>query len=397
MKCNSLNLYLQNDNHTHLPFFISMLTQTNNIRSRPVFKAGTIDDQFKFQPLPEPTAPYPYHVDIEKIIANPPSSKMVFQLCGDTGGILLPTFQHQVVREMTKQFEEPVPPEDHPLFFFHLGDIVYNYGQVDEYYSQFFDPFRYYPAPIFAIAGNHDADVDPLDIPAPPSLDAFMKVFCDSEPRQIPFAGDTNFKSTIQPNIYWTLKTPLANIICLYGNVPRFGIITKEQKEWFIKELKISADERHEKALIVCVHHPAYSADTNHGSSLLMQIFLNTAFEEARVIPDIVLSGHVHNYQRFIKQYPNGKSVPFIVAGAGGYAQLHSIAQPDDPAFPDDNPLLDNVLLEKYCDHAHGFLKISIEKTNDHFMLNGTYFTIPNPNDTNQQAILYDEFAINLK
>jgi predicted phosphodiesterase len=373
-----------------------MLTTPYNPRSRPVFKTAAIDDPFKFRPLPAPVGSYPYHLDIEKIIEDPPVTKMVFQVCGDTGGIQQATFQHEVVHEMIKQYNEAELPENRPSFFFHLGDVVYNYGQIDEYYPQFFEPFRDYPAPIFAIAGNHDADVDPLDPNTPESLDAFVKVFCDTSSKSLPFAGDTAFKSSIQPNVYWTLKTPLANIIGLYSNVPRFGTITPDQKDWFVQELKDAAKDKGEKALILCMHHSPYSADTNHGSSLPMQLFLNAAFEEAKTTPDIVLSGHVHNYQRFNKQYPGGKTVPFIVAGAGGYAQLHAIAKMGDPGFPDDSSLLDNVQLEKYCDDAYGFLRISIEKTNEHLILNGAYTIIPHNGDNNQQAQLYDEFSIRL-
>ncbi|TWJ00748.1 calcineurin-like phosphoesterase family protein [Mucilaginibacter frigoritolerans] len=370
---------------------------STNPRKRPVFKIAAIDDQEKFRPLPPPVGSYPYHLVLEELKPNLPENKMVFHICGDTGGITLPTFQHQVVSEMMKQYDETIVEQDKPQFFFHLGDLVYNFGQEHKYYPQFFEPFKNYPAPIFAISGNHDADVDANDPLKPKSLDAFLKVFCDTQSRPIPFAGDTNFKSNIQPNIYWTLETPLANIICLYSNVPRFGTITPEQKDWFVEELKKAGNQKNEKAIVICLHHSAYSADTNHGSSLRMQLFLNECFEDANVIPNIVLSGHVHNYQRFSKHYPDGKVLPFVVAGAGGYAQLHAIAPLNDAEFPDTSNYLDNVFLEKYCDNKHGFLKIAIEKTADQFNLSGNYYTIPTEGTLNEQASLLDSFTINLK
>ncbi len=368
----------------------------NNKRTRPVFKIGAIDDQEKFQPLPAPIGPHPFHLDIKRILPGIPEDKLNFQACGDTGGIVLPTFQHRVVREMTRQFKEPELPGNRPQFFLHLGDVVYNYGQQSGYYEQFFDPFKHYPAPIFAIPGNHDADIDPFDASHPKSLDAFTKVFCTGKPTPIAFAGDTHFDSNIQPNIYWTLKTPVANIICLYGNVPRFGTITADQKEWFTEELKIAEKERDVKAIIVCVHHPPYSADTNHGSNLRMQLFFDEILQATNTLPDIVLSGHVHNYQRFSKSYPNGKTVPFIVAGAGGYAQLHSIAQLNDPDFPDNSKLLDDVRLENYCDTTHGFLNISIQKSEKEFVLNGSYYVISH-DDERAPATLFDNFTVNLR
>ena len=196
---------------------------------------------------------------------------------------------------------------------------------------------------MFAIAGNHDGDVDPRAKVPYKSLDAFMKVFCDVESRPVIFSEGANRNSMIQPNVYWTLETPLANIIGLYSNVTKFGIITEEQRSWFLKELQDADFQRLDKALIVCVHHAPYSADTNHGSSPTMIDFLDKTFAEAGVIPDIVFSGHVHNYQRFKKHYGNGLVHPYIVAGAGGYDVLHSLATEDDRGFFTSSALSENV------------------------------------------------------
>jgi acid phosphatase type 7 len=360
-------------------------------RRRPVFKTAAYDDQEKFQPLPAPTGAYPFHLDINMILPNFPENKMIFHMAGDTGGLVSPLVKHWVANEMIKQCNVAT---DKPQFLFHLGDVVYNYGQAEEYYPQFFEPYRDYPCPIFAIAGNHDADIDPFDEQKRPSLDAFMKVFCDTEQREISFAHDEAVrKSNIQPNIYWWLRTPLANIIALYSNVPRFGTITPDQREWFVSELKKAAADG-EKALIVCLHHAPYSADTNHGSSMHMQAFLNSAFEETGILPDVVFSGHVHNYQRLSKQYPNGKTVPFIIAGAGGYADLHKIAPLNDQAFPDGSHLLDNVQLENYCDHTHGFLRVTIEKAQSGVTIDGRYFIIPEPHNNLKTAAEFDSFRV---
>jgi predicted phosphodiesterase len=66
---------------------------------------------------------------------------------------------------------------DRPVgFFCHLGDIVYLYGERAHYRAQFFEPYAGYGAPIMAIAGNHDGDVEPGS--GVPSLDAFAGQFC---------------------------------------------------------------------------------------------------------------------------------------------------------------------------------------------------------------------------
>lgn len=364
--------------------------------SVPVLKKDQPDDTYKFQPLPAPTGEYPYHLALQKIIPEVGTERTVFHMLGDTGSIGNPAFQHLVAREMAKQYE--VGEKDQPQFLFHLGDVVYTFGEANRYYTQFFEPYQKYPGPIFAIAGNHDSDVNPNAIPYK-SLDAFKAVFCDTKRRAVSFGGEAERTSMIQPNIYWTLKAPLANIIGLHSNVPKFGVITPNQRNWFKEELKTAASERPEKALILALHHAPYSADINHGASVPMIEFLEGVFEETGIRPDIVFSGHVHNYQRFSKRYADGKVIPYIVAGAGGYDELHPVAFTNDARFTTDSALMDGIYMESFCDNKHGFLKITIEKASNGLNLTGEYYTIPHDNnpDSNTGATLADRFTLAIK
>lgn len=363
-----------------------MSSTTRTTVKKPVFKKEQIDDRDKFQPLPEPAGAYPYRLKLEEIQTIAGREKMVFHMVGDTGSLREPAFQRLVAGKMAEQYKEPASAGDRPTFLYHLGDVVYNFGEAEHYYEQFFDPYRDYPGPVFAIAGNHDADVNPDRSTPCKSLDAFTRVFCDTESRKNPLAGGTGRLSMVQPNIYWTLQTPLADFIGLYSNVPKYGLITEDQKHWFVSELKAASEKRDDKALIVCLHHAPYSADTNHSSSRPMIEFLETAFEEAGIKPDIVFSGHVHSYQRFSKQYKDGTTVPYIVAGAGGYADRHTLAHPEDSGFSCDSELFDQVRLEKFCDEQHGFLKIAVEKAAEGLSLTVEYYTVPD-------AALSDRFT----
>ena len=364
----------------------------------PVFKKDQPDDTYKFQPLPAPAGKYPYHLSLRDIRPAVSEEKLVFHMVGDTGSVRNPDFQRLVAGEMTRQYEAAPQAAERPQFLYHLGDIVYNFGEREYYQRQFFGPYQNYPGPIFAIAGNHDSDVNPAGKTPYKSLEPFMAVFCGTESRPVPFSGNNKRHSGLQPNVYWTLETPLANIIGLYSNVPKFGIITPEQRSWFIEELKTFRKERPGKALIVCLHHAPYSADINHGSSLPMIRFLEGVFEETGIRPDIVFSGHVHNYQRFEKRYAEGAVLPFIVAGGGGYDQLHPIADLDDKQFSGEDPLLDGVELMGYCDDKHGFLKITLEKGRAGLSLTGEYYAIPHtrPAEPAPAASLADRFAISL-
>ena len=31
-------------------------------------------------------------------------------------------------------------------FLFHVGDMIYNFGEADDYYSEFYEPYAHYPA-----------------------------------------------------------------------------------------------------------------------------------------------------------------------------------------------------------------------------------------------------------
>src|SRR5207253_803268 len=114
------------------------------------------------------------------------------------------------------------------------------------------------------------------------------------------------------------------------------GVVEQDQVSWFQAELA-AADKS--KALIVALHHPPYSADDHHGASEPMRQLLGDAFTSSGRTPDLVLAGHVHNYQRFSVPH-DGKALTYIVAGAGGYPNLHTMAQVDNapPPIPWTDP-----------------------------------------------------------
>lgn len=308
----------------------------------------------KFEPLPEPTGAFPYRLSTAEIGIAPANGQRVLHVTGDTGGVKDPNPQLHVAEAMVGDLVAPgVVPE--PSFFFHVGDVVYFNGEESEYGAQFYEPYAHYNAPIVALAGNHDGD--PGESGAP-SLAGFVENFCSATPHLDPQAQETNRDTMTQPNVYWTLADELLSIVGLYTNVPEGGQVHQDQIEWLVAELKEAPADR---ALIVALHHPPYSADAHHGGSARMGQMLDEAFEHAGRTPDMVLSGHVHNYQRFTRTIA-GKKVPYIVAGAGGYHNLHAIAK-----APGGGPLqlpftaTEDCELEAFCDNQWGFLRLSLK------------------------------------
>lgn len=352
----------------------------------------------RFQPLPTPTGAAPYHFDLatalgaDGISKVQQAGKLVLHCVGDTGGVKNGSPQQIVVQHMEADLATG-EPADAPRFFYHLGDVVYYYGEHENYYGQFYEPYSLYSAPVLPIPGNHDGDVIPHI--TTPSLGAFVENFCSTASRHTPEAGDSNRLSVTLPNVYWTLAAPFATFVGLYTNVPDGGRVDDDQKNWFINELRNAPGDR---ALVVALHHPPISLDTQHSGSAHMHTLLDDAVSQSGRTPDVVLSAHVHNYQRFTRQW-NGREVPFIVAGAGGYFNLHymshALGWPIHLPFdvPTDAANGMQARLESYDDNHHGYLILELDKS----QVRGTYFTVPRPQEPwRNPATAADSFALDL-
>lgn len=359
---------------------------------RPSGKLPTIKQEShgnqQFQPLPQPTGQTPYRLSLadilpaDQILQIKNSGTMSFHAIGDTGGIINGTPQQNVADAMEQDFAS-----SKPAFFYHLGDVVYFYGQASDYYAQFYEPYLHYPGPILAIPGNHDGDVT---TGSAPSLSAFVENFCAKEPHLTPEAGDSPRDAMTQPNVYWTLEAPFVTIIGLYSNVPEGGQFEQSQLDWFTNEL-LSAPK--DNALIVSVHHPAYSADDEHGGSAVIEKTFDDAFSKSGRTADLILTGHVHNYQRFTRE-AGGLKIPYIVAGSGGYHNLHKLnPYYGDVKLPYKMPNIDNLTLENYCVDHYGFMRLDVSKG----LINGTYFAVSNPQDVwSKPCRVIDKFQVDL-
>lgn len=342
------------------------------------------------QPLPVPTGQPPYHLSLDTVL--PPAQmqtirsaqRLVFHVAGDTGGVKMPLEQQNVAQHMEQDFDN-ADQTARPAFFYHLGDVVYYYGEASQYYAQFYEPYQLYPAPILAIPGNHDGDVQD---PSVASLAAYVENFCAPTPRLTREAGDVARDAMTEPNVYWTLETPFATVIGLYTNVPEGGWLDEKQTAWLVSELNSAPLD---KALLVAMHHPIYSADVLHSGSQYMAHVLEHAVQESQRWPDMVLAGHVHNYQRFTRVLAE-RQIPYIVAGGGGYWNLHRMARdPQGHPLPTPYPVPGtDVTLASYCADRHGYLLLESTPTS----LSGRYVAVPGSHPTKQAASVVDTFTL---
>jgi uncharacterized protein YukJ len=252
--------------------------------------------------------------------------RIVFHSVGDTGAPELGKLpgENSVADLMARDFAAAGGAQHEPAFFFHLGDIVYYYGEEPYYYSQFYKPYRDYPAPIFAIPGNHDGITYNKDMV---SLDGFIQAFCQPAPAHWKGAGGLLRTTMTQPGPFFTLDAPLVSIIGLYSNCSEGqGYLDQQQALFFFNELQRLKPRRESgevAAVLLAVHHPPVSASPDKPGSPTMRNTLDQACEQAGFWPDAVLSGHAHIYQRLRRTVPLGKDqlqIPYVVSGSGGYA-----------------------------------------------------------------------------
>ena len=295
--------------------------------------------------------------------------QIVFHAVGDTGNTKGPEDQNTVADKMVADFTDQDPAEV-PQFCFHLGDVIYSFGEAAYYYDQFYEPYRDYPAPILALAGNHDGMVAPgTNVP---TLEAYLENFCESEFVVTPEAGGLDRTAQIQPGVFFTFEAPFVRVLALYSNVLEDpGVISSEggtykevpdaQLDYLRAALERVKSANYAGALIIAHHHPIYTAGSKHGWSPEMQRQIDGICQEVGVWPHAVLSGHAHNYQRFTRA--RGESqVPYVIAGNGGHglARLTKKGQPTlrMPMSLQVEKHQDPVVMENYDDQDFGYLRI---------------------------------------
>ena len=294
------------------------------------------------------------------------SGQIVFHAVGDTGSVEGPSTQSLVADKMVSDFSE-ANQADMPSFFYHLGDVVYYFGEAAYYYDQFYEPYRNYPAPILGIPGNHDGVVYASD--PEPTLDAFLRNFCSAEPVVTADAGGLVRTAMIQPGVYYTFDAPFVRILGVYSNVLEDpGVISDEngsntvldsrQVDFLTAALKRVKSEKYAGAVLIAVHHPPFSGDSTHGGSPQMLADIDSACTAAGVWPHAVLSGHVHNYERFTRTV-NKIQIPYVVAGCGGHTPLSTMRDTFRTPYKIDSTLT----LESYDDTDFGYLRIVVNAT----------------------------------
>ncbi|MFI0349173.1 metallophosphoesterase family protein [Actinomadura sp. 9N407] len=216
------------------------------------------------------------------------------------------------------------------------SDVIYPTGEAADYPDKFFRPYRDYPAPIYAVPGNHDW----YD-----GLRGFLRVFCDldmdcaPEPWRGPFGpvarllwrrpGDIDEQAlaqaweryrgapeqrSVQPGPYWAIDTPSLRIVAVDTGIT--GGIDRAQGAWL---REVSAGP---KPKLLITGKPLYVDDRAEpgpieGGGTVDAIVKDPAHHYVAAI-----GGDIHNYQRYPVQVGD-RTLQYVVSGGGG-AFMHA-------------------------------------------------------------------------
>lgn len=266
--------------------------------------------------------------------------------------------------EDQKKIAEQAQKED-PDFVFIPGDIVYTRGRIAEYRQKFYPVYRPMLATTLFVAavGNHDSGNRDLT-PAPDEL-AYFYYWAQplNGPAHSSFAdlkgpeeAQNAFRSAAGVNF-----PRMANFSFDYGNSHWLILDSNPYAEWTDPALRkwIADDLTSTRATwkFVGFHHPGFNSSKVHYEDQWMRT-LSDVFEAQGV--DVVIAGHVHNYQRTypmtfrmtgtpqmpIKEVAGEwkldkafdgnkdttpKGVIYLITGAGG-ANLYDPEQSDNPS-----------------------------------------------------------------
>jgi hypothetical protein len=349
-----------------------------NFSQSDVFADSNVTASTAIEPVPKPWR-QPEVLDLAQVLTATElqqiqvAKSIVFHTVGDTGGIKEPSKQFAVADAMASDLQNKTYQNGLPAFFYHLGDVVYYLGQERYYYDQYYDPYRDYNAPIFAIPGNHDGMVSPsLKLK---TLVGFYENFCTKAPGHNPEAQGFARTTMIQPGVYFTLNAPLVKIIGLYSNISEGategvisgGVVGTAQLTFLQQQLKATVQERasgNRRALILAVHHPPFTGSEDHAPSPKMLTDIDAACKQAGILPDLVLSGHAHLYERYTR-FMGSTQIPFIVAGTGGYFNLSGFKKTSSGALP-KLPFMgtdakgNKLRLDAFNENSFGFMRISV-------------------------------------
>jgi Calcineurin-like phosphoesterase len=223
-------------------------------------------------------------------------------------------------------------------FLFICSDVIYPAGGIDDYLPKFFVPYVDFPAPIYAVPGNHDWYDDAT---------GFMYWFCGQEraparTRGRPFSrawlrdmlwrraprADPDVVAAVralvrpagqrvgQPAPYFALDVGELRLVAIDTGIT--GRIDRDQGAW-LREVSQGSRPK-----VLLTGKPIY-VDGHYDPGAIE--------DDPTTIDDVVrdpehhylaaIGGDIHNYQRYPVRLGDGRTIVYLVSGGGG-AFMHA-------------------------------------------------------------------------
>jgi hypothetical protein len=271
-------------------------------------------------------------LDPDFVVRRGDDGPVSFLLLGDTGEG--DDSQYAVVPALLSQ-------TDGAAFTIICSDVIYPAGELGDYRTRFFRPYRGLDCPIFAVPGNHDW----YD-----GLHGFMSHLCGIDAPQAPLEVGPGWRGWLakklwrrtmrpddaelaqmrrlrsrvpqicdpaQPGPYWALDTGPLRIVGIDTGV--VGSIDAEQAEWL---RRVSFNSSRPKILVT--GKPLIV----NGERVPDRIgkVVDAVVRDPRAGYVMAIGGDTHNYQRYPVTLHDGRTIHYVVSGGGG-AYTHATHQ----------------------------------------------------------------------
>ena len=221
------------------------------------------------------------------------------------------------------------------------SDVIYPSGELGDYRTRFFRPYRELDCPVFAIPGNHDwydglqgfmSHLCGIDIPqAPLEIGPGLRgalarklwrrtarpddtVLADMRKGR---ARTTQACDPPQPGPYWAIDAGPLRIVGIDTGV--VGSIDAEQAEW-LRRVSFGSD----RPKILLTGKPLIV--NGHRLPDAVGKVVDDIVRDPRARYVMAIGGDTHNYQRYPVRLPDGRTIHYVVSGGGG-AYTHATHQ----------------------------------------------------------------------
>jgi len=220
------------------------------------------------------------------------------------------------------------------------SDVVYPAGGINDYLEKFFRPYQAYPAPIYALPGNHDWYDDLTGLmfhfcgvesaPARERASAFSRAWLRdllwrkpqrakpkalAEMRRLRSAPG---KQPPQPGPYFAIDAGALRLVAIDTGIT--NSLDRDQGEWL---RRVSADRRPK---VLLTGKPIYVDGEHHAGDIEGSGSVDEIVTDRQNNYIAAIGGDIHNYQRYPVTLPDGRMLQYLVSGGGG-AFMHSTHQ----------------------------------------------------------------------